>query len=82
MQVQIVRRSCDNPKCHSEVDLKPGHLTPMQEVEMSNWIVLTKEHVLVTGENPQPLGKIACSATCAVEIIRNGLLDVPKKAIN
>ena len=82
MQIQILRRSCDNPKCDVSVDLKPGHLTPMQEAEMSNWIVLTKEHVLNSGENPTPLGKIACCATCAVEIIRNGLLDLPKRPIN
>jgi len=38
--------------------------------------MLGKEHILRTGEQPQALARHACSSTCAVEIIRNGLLEV------
>lgn len=58
-----------------------GHLTPSHEAELSNWIVMTKEHTLRTGEAPQPLTKMACRASCAVEILKDGLLEVPSNKI-
>jgi hypothetical protein len=53
MQTQILRRCCDNPKCDKEIDLPVGNLTPMLELELSNWIVVSKEHVLNTGDYPR-----------------------------
>lgn len=78
MQIQILRRSCDNPRCDRKIDLPVGGLTPMMEAELSNWVVMTKEHVLHTGEQPQALSKMGCCASCAVEIVKNNLLDMPK----
>lgn len=78
MQTQILRRVCDNPKCNTKVDLVPHRMTPMMEAELGAWIVLTKEHVLQTGQEPQAMTKMACRSTCAIEIIKNNLLDVPK----
>jgi len=52
----------------------------MHEAELARWVILTKEHTLVSGEQPQPLTKQGCCATCAVEIVKNGLLELPKKA--
>lgn len=79
MQTQILRRICDNPRCDTKIELPVGNLTPMHETELANWIVLTKEHTLVSGQQPQPLIKLACCSICGIEIIKNGLLDIPKK---
>lgn len=81
MLVQIYRRICDNPKCDSKTDFEIP-LRPDKEHEISNWVVMTKEYVLHTGEQPQALTKIACSGSCAVEILRNNLLDLPKPKVH
>lgn len=78
MQTQILRRSCDSPKCDTEIDLPFGNLRPEHEAALSGWIVMTKEHVLVSGQAPQPLTKLACCSTCAIEVIKNGGLELPK----
>jgi hypothetical protein len=79
MQTQILRRVCDNPRCQKMVDLPVGHMRPTDEAELGSWIVLTKEHILVSGDQPQAIAKMGCCGTCAVEIVRNGQLDLPKK---
>jgi hypothetical protein len=78
MQIQILRRKCDNPRCDTGLDLPVGNLTPMLELDLGNWIILTKEHVLQTGQQPQPMTKMGCCSSCAIEIIKNSLLDMPK----
>ena len=78
MQIQILRRSCDNPRCDTKIDLNVPALHPNQEAALPNWIILTKEHVLASGQPPQPLTKQGCCSSCAVEIIRSGGLEIPK----
>jgi hypothetical protein len=80
MQIQILRRTCDNPRCphNSSIDLTVPSLKPDMESALSNWVILTKEHVLQSGQAPQGLTKQGCCAGCAMEIIRNGLLELPK----
>lgn len=78
MQTQILRRVCDSPKCDNSIDLPVENLRPEHERALGSWIVLTKEHILVSGQPPQPMTKLGCSATCAVEIIKAGGLDLPK----
>ena len=78
MQLQIIRRICDNPTCGQREDFDGNHLTPQAEAALSAWVMLSKEHVLRSGEPPQPLAKHGCCASCANEIIRQGLLDLPK----
>lgn len=81
MQTQILRRKCDNPRCDTTEDFPMGNLKPSHEAALASWIVMTKEHTLRTGEAPQPLTKMACRAACAVEIIKDGLLEVPSQKI-
>lgn len=83
MQIQILRRTCDNPRCphESDIDLTVPALKPEAEKALGNWIILTKEHVLVSGQPPQPLTKQACCDGCAVEILRSKGLDIPKLPI-
>lgn len=81
MQIQILRRNCDNPRCGTAIDLHVPGLRPTEEAELGKWIILTKEHVLATGQQPQPITKQACSSSCATEIIRNNGLDLPKLEI-
>lgn len=78
MQTQILRRVCDSPRCDVSIDLPVGNLRPEHERALGAWIVLTKEHILVSGQPPQPLTKLACSSSCAVEVIKNGGLELPK----
>lgn len=78
MQLQIIRRICDNPSCGQREDFDAAHLKPQDEMRLAAWIMLTKEHVLLSGEPPKPLAKHGCCASCAAEIIRQGLLEIPK----
>lgn len=82
MQTQILRRVCDSPKCDNSFDATVGNygveFNPNQERELPNWIVLTKEHILVSGQPPQAMTKVACSSRCAIEVINNGVLELPK----
>lgn len=78
MQKQFLKRECDNPKCDTKVAIEMGRaLTPAEETMLATWIILTKEYALVSGQPPQPFTKHGCSASCAVEILRNGLLELP-----
>ena len=79
MQRQYLKRQCDAPGCGRSFQFPMDVLTPADSAELSNWTCLTKEHTLVDGQPPQPLIRHGCSATCATEIIRNGLLELPKK---
>lgn len=76
MQLQIIRRICDNPTCGRKEDFDGANLRPEAEAALSCWISLQKEHAI--GGQIQPLGKHGCCASCASEIIRQGLLDLPK----
>ena len=78
MQFQIIRRLCDNPSCGQKEDFDGNNLRPDAEAKLSCWVLLSKEHVLQSGQPPQPLSKHGCCASCAVEIIRQALLDLPK----
>ena len=81
MQSQYIHRVCDNPKCNSEIEIPmQGAIHPQLESEISGWVSLGKEHFLRSGEPPQTLVKHGCCATCAVEIIRNGVLELPVSA--
>jgi hypothetical protein len=74
MQRQYLQRQCDH--CGRTARIPLGNLHPNDEAEISAWIMLGKEHFLASGEQPQQLARHACSGTCAVEIIRNGMLEV------
>jgi len=76
MQLQIIRRLCDNPSCGQKEDFDGNNLKPEAEAKLACWVMLTKEHSI--GGQIQPLAKHGCCASCAVEIIRQGLLDLPK----
>ncbi len=81
MQRQFLKRTCDNPKCGKVFSFPMDRLTPDEEAEMSAWIYVTKEHVPVSGQPPQPLTRHGCCSSCAVEIIRNGMLEMPTNKI-
>jgi len=78
MQIQIIRRICDNPTCGNKEDFDGNNLRPEAEARLSAWVLLSKEHVLRSGEAPQPIAKHGCCASCANEILRQGLLELPK----
>lgn len=81
MQIQIIRRVCDNPSCGQREDFDPQHLKPEAELRLAAWVMLTKEHSI--GGQIQPLAKHGCCASCAAEILRNGLLEIPtSKEVN
>jgi hypothetical protein len=80
VQSQILRRQCDN--CGLKVDLPLGHMRPEHEAELGAWIVMSKEHTLRTGEQPQVLTKHACCYTCGEQLLKNQALDIPKNPVN
>ena len=49
MQLQIIRRICDNPTCGQREDFDGQHLRPEAEAALSAWVMLSKEHVLQSG---------------------------------
>jgi hypothetical protein len=75
MQTQIIRRICDNPLCGLKEDFNGQNLRPEDEAKLASWIMLTKEHSI--GGQIQPLAKHGCCGSCAVEILRQGLLELP-----
>lgn len=80
MQTQFIKRVCDNPKCGKETIIPLGRgLKPGEEAELAAWVILTKEHALVSGEAPQPLTLQGCCYSCGVEILRNQMLELPSK---
>lgn len=75
MEKQLLRRSCD--WCHETQEFGPEQITPKDAERVKGWVILTR--VFLVDDKPFPVQKHACKDSCAVNIVSQGMLDLPKE---
>jgi hypothetical protein len=70
-----ITRTCD--VCQKSVSLVQGHTTAEQLKAAAGWFVVMQEHWLKE-DQLQSMAKLACSKTCALQILHRDMTDLPK----
>lgn len=74
-----VTRTCDvcnTSKTMVQTQGEPVDATQLAALE--GWYILSKDHVV--GEGIAPIGKVACSHSCAITVLENNQLEPPTGA--
>jgi hypothetical protein len=71
----LVRRKCDWCGDTQEFDDKP--ITPKDALRVQGWAILVR--VFLVNDQRYPVQKHACKDSCAVNILSQGMLDLPQE---
>lgn len=79
----LVRRECDH--CGEKMDFKQNRqvdeVSPEEAARVSSWVTLVKVHFIKQRNQVYPVTKHGCRASCAENIIKLGMLELPKEVV-